>query len=102
MSEKNNDTSVDVMHHNCTNCNYSRKTQLADAQGKSIVGKYQHNCLRMPPSAFMVPTPQGVTLGSAFPVVTDEQICSLYDSGDGSTSRYDELLALGKGAQKQH
>ena len=74
--------------YNCTNCNYSRKTQLADAQGKPIVGKYQHNCLRMPPSAFMVQTPQGTALGSAFPVVTDEQICSLYESTDGSSAGF--------------
>ena len=67
--------------HNCTNCKYAKANQLADPQGQPIVGKYQHNCLRFPPSAFMVQTSQGTAVGSAFPVVTEEQICSLYEPG---------------------
>lgn len=88
-----------VTKNNCTNCKYAQKNQLADAQGKPIVGKYQHNCLRFPPSAFMVVTPQGAALGSAFPVVTQEQICSLYEpSGEDEElliETDDVLRALG-------
>ena len=67
-----------MLDKNCTQCRFSIATQIADSQGNPVVGKYQFNCNRLPPSCFMVPTAQGPQMASAFPVVTDEQICSLF------------------------
>ena len=76
-------SSSDKMKNNCTNCNYAQATQIADDKGNAVIGQYQYNCLRFPPSAFAVPTPQGVTIGSAFPVVNATQVCSLYEPQGG-------------------
>lgn len=73
------------MTENCTQCAYAKKTQLADKDQKPIIGQYQYNCHRFPPSAFMVPTNQGVTIGSAFPVVNESQVCSLFEPRDPAT-----------------
>lgn len=68
------------MDNNCTECQYAQKTQLADNEGKPIVGQYQTQCLRFPPSAFMVPVPGGgMALASAFPIVNEHQVCSLFE-----------------------
>ncbi len=69
---------------NCSICRYAKETQIADAQGQPIIGQYQYNCIRFPPSAFALPGPQGVSLGSAFPVVSKEQLCSLFEPKDAT------------------
>jgi len=79
-----------MIEPNCTTCRYAQSSQLNDAQGKPIIGKYQFNCVRFPPSAFIIPTSQGTALGSAFPVVTNEQVCSLYDDTDSEPKALDK------------
>lgn len=70
----------------CTTCKWHHCEQVADAQGKAIIGNYQYTCHRFPPSAFMVPGPGGTfQLASAFPVVTSGMVCSLHEFQDEST-----------------
>ena len=74
------------MDNNCTLCKYAQRNQVVDKDGKPVVGQYQHHCLRFPPSAFAVPNAQGMVLASAFPVVTVEQVCSLYEDRDNESN----------------
>ena len=67
----------------CTTCKWHNCEQLADAQGKPIIGEYQYTCHRFPPSALMVPGPdRSYRLASAFPVVTHGMVCSLHEFQD--------------------
>ncbi len=82
------------MDNNCTMCNYAQKEQLADKNGQAIVGQYQTQCLRFPPSAFMVTGPGGaMALASAFPIVNEHQVCSLFEARDESRDASQGVLS---------
>lgn len=77
----------------CTNCKWTQKAQLADPQGKPIIGEFQYTCHRFPPSALMVPGPNNTfQLASAFPAVTDGMVCSLHEPQ--GTEDTDTVLSL--------
>ena len=73
---------------NCTSCKWVTRSPIADQQGKVVVGQYGYSCRRFPPTALMIPSGPGqFNLGSAFPVVNDQMVCSLHqlpDSDDDS------------------
>lgn len=68
----------------CNDCNYATKKQIVDDQQKPVIGKFQYQCRRFPPSAFVVPSPAGFNLASAYPVVTGMDPCSLFEPHDGT------------------
>jgi hypothetical protein len=69
--------------NNCTQCRYTQRDQIIGNDGSAVIGKYQFSCHRFPPSAFTVPiSGGGFSLASAFPVVTDQHICSLFEIDD--------------------
>ena len=65
--------------NNCLNCRYAVpvESQPGNAQ---IIGQKQAQCRRMPPTACAVPTPQGIAMLSAWPIVNEQMYCSEFDS----------------------
>ena len=65
----------------CTQCAFSVRDQIVDADNKPVVGQYQFTCKRVPPSVFPVPgAPGQFKLASAFPVVALGMYCAMYEA----------------------
>lgn len=61
------------IEHKCAVCKHSAADPVAPVEAR-LLGKTPRICMRFPPSAIAIHTPQGVAMASAYPIVTSESM----------------------------